>query len=255
MSYQQLSLIHCLLSYPKLKKDKKILSKLTSKFTWISAQQRSPSPLNFKLIVWYIFWYNLKGYHYSVTMANAPLQVKFVTNRLGKNQNLLHNGFKFQAKNRRGERTYWKCSTANCPATINTLNNLPTKVSAYHNHGSDQMHLKVDEKTQKDPTSFTVNCGWCLPEWYTGTDHQRRRKHSRAHADLQYSKGPYALRSCRYGAMYPPVYSLLPAKSLLKKLKKHTHHSCPIFFKLIKVLKHEEAINWLWSSTQLVVRR
>lgn len=76
-------------------------------------------------------------------MANAILQVKFVTNRLG-NQNLVHNGFKFQAKNRRGERTYWKCSTANCPATINTLNNIPTKVSANHNHESDNVQLKVD---------------------------------------------------------------------------------------------------------------
>lgn len=60
-------------------------------------------------------------------MANLLLQVKFVTNRLG-SLNLVHNGFKLQAKNRMGERTYLKCSTANCPATINTLNNIPTKV-------------------------------------------------------------------------------------------------------------------------------
>ena len=71
-----------------------------------------------------------------------PLQVKFTTNRLG-TQNLVHNGFTFQGKNRRGDRVYWKCSTitsqcknrrgdrlywkcstSNCPATINTHNNV-----------------------------------------------------------------------------------------------------------------------------------
>jgi len=50
-------------------------------------------------------------------MANAQLQVMFTTNRLV-SQNLVHNGFKFQVKNRRGDRVYWKCSTSNCPATI-----------------------------------------------------------------------------------------------------------------------------------------
>ncbi|VDI54109.1 Hypothetical predicted protein [Mytilus galloprovincialis] len=81
-------------------------------------------------------------------MANAQLQVKSNTNRLG-NKNLVHSGFKFQAKNKRGIRTYWKCSTANCPVTINTLNNIPTKVSANHNHGSDHMQLKVDDVLQR----------------------------------------------------------------------------------------------------------
>jgi hypothetical protein len=39
-------------------------------------------------------------------MANAQLQVKFTTNRLG-TQNLVYNGFKFQAKNRQGDRLCW----------------------------------------------------------------------------------------------------------------------------------------------------
>ena len=39
-------------------------------------------------------------------MANAQLQVKYTTNRLG-TQNLVHNDFKLQAKNRRGDRSYW----------------------------------------------------------------------------------------------------------------------------------------------------
>ncbi|CAC5391292.1 unnamed protein product [Mytilus coruscus] len=83
-----------------------------------------------------LYW-NTTKVNWAVTMANAQLQVKFVTNRLG-NQNLVHNGFKFQAKNKKGIRTYWKCSTANCPATTNTLNNIPTKVSANHNHGESR---------------------------------------------------------------------------------------------------------------------
>ncbi|CAG2234659.1 unnamed protein product [Mytilus edulis] len=91
---------------------------------------------------------NILSSHYSVTMANAQLQVKFVTNRLG-NQNLEHSWFKIQAKNKRGIKTYWKCSTSNCPATINTLNNIPTKISANHNHGSDPMQLKVDDVLQR----------------------------------------------------------------------------------------------------------
>ncbi|CAC5375503.1 unnamed protein product [Mytilus coruscus] len=84
-------------------------------------------------------------------MANAQLEISFVTNRLG-NQNLVHNGFKFQIKSRRGERCYWQCSSRNCPATINTCNNLPTKVSPNHNHQSDRMQLQVDEvlKRMKD---------------------------------------------------------------------------------------------------------
>ena len=84
-------------------------------------------------------------------MANVQLQVKFTTNRLG-TQNLVHIGFKFQTKNRRRDRTYWKCSTINCPATINTHNNLPTKVADYHNHPADHMTLKVDDVLQQMKT-------------------------------------------------------------------------------------------------------
>ena len=84
-------------------------------------------------------------------MANAQLQVKFTTNRLG-TQNFVRIGFKFQTKNRRRDRTYWKCSTINCPATINTHNNLPTKVADYHNHPADHMTLKVDDVLQQMKT-------------------------------------------------------------------------------------------------------
>ncbi|CAG2215508.1 unnamed protein product [Mytilus edulis] len=81
-------------------------------------------------------------------MANAQLDIKFTTNRLG-NQNLVHNNYKFQIKSRRGDRCYWKCSTRNCPATVNTHNNIPTKVDANHNHPSDRMQLRVDDVLQR----------------------------------------------------------------------------------------------------------
>ncbi|CAG2252786.1 unnamed protein product [Mytilus edulis] len=52
-------------------------------------------------------------------------------------------------KSRRGDRCYWKCSTRNCPATVNTHNNIPTKVDANHNHPSDRMQLRVDDVLQR----------------------------------------------------------------------------------------------------------
>jgi len=51
-----------------------------------------------------------------------------------------------------GERVYRKCSTSNCPATINTHKNLPTKVVDYHNHPAYHMTLKVDDVLQQMKT-------------------------------------------------------------------------------------------------------
>jgi len=77
-------------------------------------------------------------------MANAQLDIRFVTNRLG-NQNLVHNGYKFRVKYRRRNRCYWTCTTSNCPATMNTLDNIPTKMPTEHNHPNHQTELKVEE--------------------------------------------------------------------------------------------------------------
>ena len=52
-------------------------------------------------------------------MAIALLDIRFTTNRFG-NQNLIHNGYRFQVKLRDGDRCYWQCSTRICTATINT---------------------------------------------------------------------------------------------------------------------------------------
>lgn len=84
-------------------------------------------------------------------MANAQLDVTFTTNRLGK-QNLIHNGFKFHIKTRRGDRIYWQCSTRGCHSTINTLNSIPTKIARNHNHQPDPTKLKVESilQTMKD---------------------------------------------------------------------------------------------------------
>lgn len=77
----------------------------------------------------------------------------FVTHRLG-NQNLVHNGFKFLMKSKREGRCCWQYSSRNCPATINTRNNLPTKVSPNHNHKSDRMQLQDGEVLRRMKDRF-----------------------------------------------------------------------------------------------------
>ena len=80
-------------------------------------------------------------------MANAQLDIQFVTNRLG-NQTLVHNGYKFRVKTRKNDRVYWICTTRNCTATINTLNSIPTKLQINHNHDNDRVQLNVDKVLQ-----------------------------------------------------------------------------------------------------------
>ena len=87
--------------------------------------------------------------HSQFNMANALLDIRFTTNPFG-NQNWIHNRYRFQVKLRRGDRSYWQCSTRICTATINTHNNLLTKVSTHHNHPSDSMQLKVNDILQWD---------------------------------------------------------------------------------------------------------
>jgi hypothetical protein len=109
-------------------------------------------------------------------MANALLNVQFVTNRLG-NQSLVHNGFQYRVKQRRDNRCYWICTTRNCRATINTLDNIPVKLPDAHNHPNHQTKLKVDsvlksikkrcrEETTPIPTIYDQEVNELRnPEW------------------------------------------------------------------------------------------
>ena len=78
----------------------------------------------------------------SFIMANAQLQIKFVDNERG-GQSLVHNDFRFVAKNRRNDRVYWRCAVRTCPATIRTLNNIPVGFNDIHNHQPDRIKLQV----------------------------------------------------------------------------------------------------------------
>ena len=109
-------------------------------------------------------------------MANALLNVQFVTNRLG-NQSLVHNGFQYRIKQRRDNRCYWICTTRNCRATINTLDNILVKLPDAHNHPNHQTKLKVDsvlksikkrcrEETTPIPTIYDQEVNKLRnPEW------------------------------------------------------------------------------------------
>jgi len=69
-------------------------------------------------------------------MANAQVEVQFLDNGRG-GFYLIHMGYKFFIKTRRGERCYWRCVDRQCTATITTLDNIPVSVRDDHNHDSD----------------------------------------------------------------------------------------------------------------------
>ena len=81
-------------------------------------------------------------------MAHAQVNVEFVQNERG-GESLVHNGFRFQVKNRRGDRVYWKCHIRDCRATINTFQGILTKVGNQHNHEADPVQLEVDRVMHK----------------------------------------------------------------------------------------------------------
>ena len=59
--------------------------------------------------------------------------------------NLSFNGYLYRMKNNNGEHIYWRCTVKDCPATINTWNNIPTAFGRRpHNHLSNQ--AKIDAK-------------------------------------------------------------------------------------------------------------
>jgi len=75
-------------------------------------------------------------------MANAQVQVKFVTNERG-GESLVYNDFRYVVKNRRNERVYWRCAVRTCPATLRTHNNIPLAANRIHNHVPDPIKFQV----------------------------------------------------------------------------------------------------------------
>jgi hypothetical protein len=75
-------------------------------------------------------------------MASAQLDVSFIENESG-DQSLVYQGHRFQMKNRRHERVYWRCAVRTCPATIRTLNNIPVGFYLIHNHPANEAKLEA----------------------------------------------------------------------------------------------------------------
>ncbi|KAJ8317136.1 LOW QUALITY PROTEIN: hypothetical protein KUTeg_005040 [Tegillarca granosa] len=88
------------------------------------------------------------------TIENAQLDVIFTTNRLG-NQSLIHNGYNFHIKTRRGDRIYWQCSTRDRRATINILNSIPTKIAGNHNHQPDSYTPNYETEPETNLHQYT----------------------------------------------------------------------------------------------------
>jgi len=69
-------------------------------------------------------------------MANLAVRVDFIENGRGGHY-LVQNGFKFHIKTRRNNRCYWRCVNGDCPASLTTVDNLPTGAGRPHNHTGD----------------------------------------------------------------------------------------------------------------------
>lgn len=55
-------------------------------------------------------------------MANAHLNVSFITNRKG-GQNIAYNGYIYRQIRKNDDRTFWRCTVSGCPGSLSTLNN------------------------------------------------------------------------------------------------------------------------------------
>jgi len=79
----------------------------------------------------------------SFRMANAQLQVAFLDNNRG-GFYLIHAGYKFSVKSRRGERCYWRCVERQCRARITTIDSVPVGFNQDHQHPSDNIGITAD---------------------------------------------------------------------------------------------------------------
>lgn len=74
-------------------------------------------------------------------MANAQINVKFIINRRG-GRNLSHDGFIYRQIRKSGDRTFWRCSTSGCSASLSTLNDIPVNFGRHpHTHASDPANV------------------------------------------------------------------------------------------------------------------
>lgn len=77
-------------------------------------------------------------------MANAQINVKFITNRRG-GRNLAFNGYIYRVNRRTDNKIFWRCTTSGCSASISTENDIPTGFGRQqHTHAAD--HTEVVAK-------------------------------------------------------------------------------------------------------------
>lgn len=78
-------------------------------------------------------------------MANAQINVKFITNQKG-GQNLAYNGFIYRIIRRNGDKSFWKCAVRNCPGSLSALNNIPVGFGRQaHNHPADEANVVAQQ--------------------------------------------------------------------------------------------------------------
>ena len=99
-------------------------------------------------------------------MANAHLNVKFITNRKG-GQNLALDGFLYRVNRRTPDKVFWRCIVPGCSASLSTANNIPTGFGRQpHSHVADhaevvskqimnQITKRCLEEVRPIPTIFT----------------------------------------------------------------------------------------------------
>jgi len=95
-------------------------------------------------------------------MANAQVRVKLIHHARG--QYLAVAVYRYIVKTRKqgrdAELIYWKCTEKDCPGTVNTKDNLVTRLHKNHNHPHApseinaekfMAHIKERERTSLDP--------------------------------------------------------------------------------------------------------
>ena len=103
-------------------------------------------------------------------MANAQLNVKYITNQKG-GQNIAVDGYIYRVNRRTPDKVFWRCIISGCPATISTANDIPTGFGRQQhlhppNHTEvvskqimNQITKRCLEEVRPIPTIFTEELG------------------------------------------------------------------------------------------------